>query len=92
MVRPQDSSTYQAILREGWIEAYNEAYTEGFNEGRILEARRLLLLFGTKRFGEPDARTVAIIEASEDIDRLEDIGVRLVDFDIHNWAGLLGTQ
>ena len=92
MLRPQDSTTYQAILREGWIEAYNEAYNEGFNEGRIFEARRLLHLQGTERFGDADATIVATLDAIQDIDRLEALGVRLVDFDIHDWEGLLVTR
>jgi hypothetical protein len=55
----RESTTYQAILREG----------------RITGEQKLLLRLGTKRFGEPDATTVAAIEAIQDIDRLEALGV-----------------
>jgi hypothetical protein len=71
-------------LREGW--------TEGFEEGRIIEARRVLLLLGTKRFGEANATTVATIEAIEDIDRLRSLGERILDFEIQDWNGLLGRS
>jgi len=74
------STTYQAILQDGRT------------EGRIAEARRLLLRQGTKRFGEPDATTVATLEAIQDLDRLEALGKRILDFDIQDWDGLLGTS
>ena len=45
----RDSLTYQAILEEG--------RPEGRAEGRVDEARELLLELGTGRFGPPDART-----------------------------------
>ena len=59
----QESTTYQRILSEG--------RNEGRDEGRITEARRMLLRQGTKRFGDPDPATVAALEVIEDIDRLE---------------------
>jgi hypothetical protein len=73
----QESTTYQKILRDGRT------------EGRIAEARRMLLRLGTKRFGDPDAATVAALEVIEDIDRLEALGERILDTDVHNWAELL---
>jgi predicted transposase YdaD len=75
----KESTTYQAILQEGRI------------EGGIAEARRILLIQGTERFGEPDANTVAALEATEDLDRLESLGKRILKFDIQDWDGLLGT-
>src|SRR5262249_32504511 len=51
----RESTTYQAILREG----------------RITGEQKLLLRQGTKRFGEPDAETVTAIEAIQDLSRLE---------------------
>jgi len=69
----RESTTYQAILREGW------------EEGRISGARRMLFRQGTKRFGEPDATTVAALEAIQDIDRLEALGERILDPDLHDW-------
>jgi predicted transposase YdaD len=73
----KESTTYQAILQEGRI------------EGGIAEAQRILLRQGTKRFGEPDATTVATLEAIQDIDRLEALIERTLDFGIRDWDGLL---
>jgi predicted transposase YdaD len=73
----QESTTYQKILREGR------------NEGRIAEARRMLLRQGTKRFGDPDASTLAAFEAIQDIDRLEYLGERILEPDIQGWDELL---
>jgi len=81
----QESTTYQAILREG----HNAGLNEGLNEGRIREARRLLLRQGTKRLGDPDAATVAALESIQDIDRLEMLHDRAIDADIQDWKDLL---
>jgi predicted transposase YdaD len=81
----QESTTYQAILREG----RQEGRQEGLVEGRISEAQRLVLRQGTKRFGEPDAATVAAVEAIQDILRLEAVHDRALDPDIHDWDELL---
>ena len=71
----RESTTYQAILREG----------------RITGEQQLLLRLGTKRFGEPDATTVAAIEAIQDIDRLEALGERILDPGVRDWDDLLRT-
>jgi len=73
----QESTTYQAIWREVR------------EEGRISGARRMLFRQGTKRFGEPDATTVAALEVIQDIDRRETLGERILDPDLHNWNDLL---
>jgi len=85
----RQSTTYQAILREGWQEGRQEGRQEGLVEGRISEAQRLVLRQGTKRFGEPDAATVAAVEAIQDILRLEAVHDRALDPDIHDWDELL---
>jgi len=69
----RESTTYQAILREG----------------RITGEQQLLLRLGTKRFGEPDATTVTAVEAIQDIDRLEALGERILDPDLLDWKDLL---
>ena len=69
----RESTTYQAILREG----------------RITGEQQFLLRLGTKRFGEPDAATVTAIEAIQDIDRLEALGERILNPDLHDWNDLL---
>jgi hypothetical protein len=77
----RESVTYQAILEEG--------RQEGIILGRIYAARRILLCLGTKRFGEPDAATLAVIEAIKDVDLLETMVDRFVDGEIHGWDDLL---
>ncbi len=78
----RESTTYQAVLREG--------RDEGRIEGRVAEGQRLVVRQGTKRFGEPDAATVAAIEAIQDIDRIEALGDRVVNMGIQTWDELLG--
>jgi predicted transposase YdaD len=80
----RESVTYQAILREG----RQEGIIVGRIEGRLDAARRILLRQGTKRFGVPDATTVATIEAIEDLGRLETMVDRLVDGQIQSWDDL----
>ncbi len=77
----RDSTTYQAILKEG--------RQEGVIEGQISEARRLLLRQGTRRFGTPDVAIVAAIEAIRDVDRLESLSDRIVDATATDWDDLL---
>ena len=55
------------------------------------EAHRLLALLGEPRFGEPDETTPATIEAIRDLERLERLTKRVLDTEIHDWNGLLGT-
>ena len=50
----RESTTYQAILREGR------------QEGKVEGEQELLLRQGTKRFGEPDATTIAALEAIQE--------------------------
>jgi hypothetical protein len=69
----RESTTYQAILREG----------------SLTEARRMLVRQGTKRFGPPDAATVAAIEAIRDVDRLESLGERILEPNLRGWDDLL---
>jgi hypothetical protein len=70
----QQSATHQAILRQG----RQEGVIEGRAEGRVAREQRMLLRQRTKRLGEPDAATVAPIEAIEDVDRLESLGERIL--------------
>jgi hypothetical protein len=71
----RDSSTYQAILDEGRV------------EGRVEGERRLLLLLGTPRFGEPDAATRTRIESITDSETLERLAARLLS--TSSWDELL---
>ncbi len=87
----QESTTYQAILREGRNEGLIEGRNEGLIEGRVREAQRLLLLQGEIRFGAPDEATRSDIEAIRDVERLERISKRVLDASIPDWNGLLNT-
>ncbi len=79
----QESTTYQAILREG--------RNEGLIEGHVNEARRLLLLLGEDRFGPPAEATRTAIEAIRDLERLERMIRRANNPNFHDWGALLGT-
>jgi predicted transposase YdaD len=79
----QESTTYQAILREG--------RQEGLIEGRITGERQILVRLGTKRFGPPDPVILAAIEAIRSVERLEGLGERILDPDVRDWNELLGT-
>jgi hypothetical protein len=78
----QDSDTYQAIVEEG------EA--KGLLKGRIQEAKRMLLLLGTKRFGAPPARIRKTLVAIKNLDRLEELSQKLLD--VGSWKELLADQ
>jgi hypothetical protein len=78
----EESVTYQAILRKG--EALGEA------KGKAEEARRVLLLLGRTRFGEPSAEAVAALDALSDVGRLEELAVRLLR--AGSWEELLGLD
>jgi hypothetical protein len=69
----EESSTYQYIVAKG----------------ALREAKRFLLLQGQKRFGQPDAESLAVIEAIPDVERLEQLGQRLLD--VSSWQELLAT-
>jgi predicted transposase YdaD len=83
----QESTTYQAILREG----REKGREEGREEGRIAGERQLLVLLGTKRFGKPGAAILTAIDAIRDVERLESLGERIVDPDVRDWESLLGA-
>jgi hypothetical protein len=83
-LRYDEPEVREVMRRMSWVqEAYRtiaeveraEGLVEGREEGRADEARRIILAVGTRRFGAPDATTVAAIEAIRDVDALE----RLID-------------
>ena len=79
----KESVTYMEIFEEG--EAKGEA--KGKAEGEVKGERNLLLRLGRKRFGEPDAATLAILEAITSLERLEQLAERLLE--VESWAELL---
>ena len=82
VVNMKESSTYQAILEEG--------KAEGEAKGKAEEARKMLLLQGRDRFGEPSAKIVALLDAVTDLDRLEALMIRLLH--VKTWEELLGVN
>jgi predicted transposase YdaD len=65
----EESSVYQDIFTKGKA----EGRAEGKAEGRAEQARRILIRYGTKKFGPPDEPTKAQIAALTDLDRLQDL-------------------
>ena len=82
----KESVTYQAILEEG--EAIGVA--KGKAEGKAEEARKMLLLQGRDRFGEPSAKIVALLDAVTELRRLEALVIRLLH--VKTWEELLGVN
>jgi predicted transposase YdaD len=81
----KESVTYQAIIEEG----VSKGREEGLKQGAVLEARKTILALGKKRLGQPDKKTLAAIEALDDLDNLEHICDRLLD--VGTWQELLET-
>jgi hypothetical protein len=71
----EESSTYQLIMERG----------EAKGERRTLI--QTILRQGRKKFGEPDAASLALVEGLSDIDRLLAITDRILD--VTNWQELL---
>lgn len=90
VVNMKESSTYQAILAEGLAEGKAEGKAEGEAIGKAAEARRMLLLQGRDRFGEPSAKIMASLDAMTDLSQLEALAVRLLH--VKTWEELLGTN
>lgn len=67
----EESATYQAIIRKG----------------RLSEARRFLFRLAEKRFGAADEDTAAALNAIEDVQKLEELGERILD--VGSWQELL---
>lgn len=67
----EESTTYQAIARKE----------------RLAEARQMLLRQGRKLFGPPDDATAAALNAIGDVEKLEELGERILD--VGSWQELL---
>lgn len=78
----EDSTTYQMILGRG--------RAAGVAEGRREEARRMLLRQGTKKFGPPAAEKLAVLDATADMAKLEDLADRVLD--ATSWDDLLPAE
>jgi predicted transposase YdaD len=78
----KESVTYQAIIQEGMA--------EGLTRGRIEEARKILLLQGRSRLGEPSPEALAAVNALTDVRKLEELTLRLLQ--AASWQELLGPD
>jgi predicted transposase YdaD len=98
----RESSTYQAILKEGLeegrakgieegrVQGIEEGLARGMDRGRTLGARQVLLAFGRKKFGrDPDAASATILERIDNPDQLDALVGRLLDPTVTSWAALL---
>jgi predicted transposase YdaD len=88
VVSMKESTTYQAILREGLEEGRKEGRKAGWKEGALAEARKALLIVGERRLSAPDQRVRAALESIQDVARLEEM-IGRVD-DAASWQELLG--
>ena len=86
----KESTTYQAILKEGKAEGKAIGIAEGKAEGKAEEARKMLLLQGRDRLGEPSAKIIALLFAETDLGRLEALAIRLLH--VKTWEKLLGVN
>jgi predicted transposase YdaD len=86
----KESTTYQAILEEGEAIGVAKGRAEGKAEGRAEEARKLLVLLGRVRLGEPSAEIVARLDAVSDLGQLESLMIRSID--VKTWEELLDTN
>jgi predicted transposase YdaD len=68
----EESTTYQAIL----------------SRGRLQEAREILLLQGSEKFGAPDAGVIATVESITTVERFHALSKRLLH--VNSWQDLLG--
>ncbi|MCY2962118.1 MAG: hypothetical protein NT069_00450 [Planctomycetota bacterium] len=95
----KESVTYQAILKEGRAAGLEEGREvgrelgreegreEGRERGREEEARRILLVQGTKRFGKPPVKIRRSIATITELAVFERLAVRLLD--VNSWTELL---
>ncbi len=81
----------QAPLKEGPEFERRVCYEVGRKLGAVVGAKRMLFRQGIKRFGIPDAATIAAIEAIKDLGPIEALGERIIDQGVLNWDDLLRT-
>lgn len=78
----RESLTYQAILEEG----RQEGRLEGIEAGGSSEARRILLIQGRVRFGEPSATILDKLNSESGVERLEELAERILQ--VSSWEEL----
>ncbi len=80
----KESVTYQAILEEGRVKGLDQ----GRDQGRIIEAKDVILQLGRKRLGPPEQIILAKIEAMTELGQLKLLIDRLDE--VTSWNKLLG--
>lgn len=78
----EDSAAYQWILQKG--------RAEGVAQGAVQEVRRVLLLLGAKRFGQPKPPIEQRVHAVDDPGLLERMAARVLD--AVDWDDVLATS
>jgi hypothetical protein len=70
--------------------SFSRQYFEaGEKRGELKGAKKVLILVGQVRFGRIDKATRAKIKSIDDLERLQDLSVRL--FNVASWAELLNS-
>jgi hypothetical protein len=64
------------------------SYQAIFEEGEAKEVRKILLFQGRRRFGEAAPAVEAALEANTNVQKLENLTLRLLETD--SWQELLG--
>jgi predicted transposase YdaD len=83
----RDMAPFKKFIEEGRA----KGLAEGRAEGRVVEARAVLLRHGEKRFGSPPSQEqAAIVDAITDITRLRALDDRVPD--VSTWDELLKTD
>ena len=78
----EESSTIQAFIEEG--------RRKGLEEGKAGEARRIILRLGPKRLGAVDETVEAKLNATVDLERLEELTERIGQ--VSSWDELLAQS
>ena len=80
VISMKESVTYRAIIEQG--------RAAGLREGAIQEARKTLLVQGTKLLGAPTPKAAAALDKLDNLENLDDMLARVVE--ASSWEDLLG--
>lgn len=82
----RSTENFKGVLAKGYV----QGVSQGMAEGPILAAKTLIRAQGEKRFGPPDARSTAALEAANDQEHLERLTGRLLEASA--WPDLLAAD
>jgi hypothetical protein len=74
-------------IEVSWL--YQDIFARGLAEGEAKEAREILLKWGRRMLGEPDAQGLSKIAAISELDRLNFLLDRILD--AQDWSDLLDS-